>query len=86
MKVFMYKMLTSFHCVCVYFTVEVADADDNSHATMLEKGEVYDLTRPLEGDCKLELVKFEDDIGRTVSINYFCEEEMAIRNMGQDQI
>jgi threonyl-tRNA synthetase len=29
-------------------------------------GELYDLTRPLEGDCKLELFKFDSEEGRHV--------------------
>lgn len=29
-------------------------------------GELWDLTRPLEGDCHLRLYKFEDREGRTV--------------------
>lgn len=30
-------------------------------------GEVWDLDRPLEGDCKLELLKFDHNDAKTVS-------------------
>ena len=30
------------------------------------KEEIYDLHRPLEGDCTLELVGFDDKVGKTV--------------------
>ena len=29
-------------------------------------GELFDLDRPLEGDCQLQLVKFEEDEGQAV--------------------
>ena len=44
----------------------VADVDDCAESTACEKGEIYDLLRPLEGDCSLELLKFEDNLGKTV--------------------
>lgn len=31
-----------------------------------EEGELWDLTRPLEGNCKLWLLKFEDKGGKAV--------------------
>lgn len=39
------------------------DSDEEEEAT---KGQLWDLTRPLEGDCKLELIKFDDPSGRDV--------------------
>jgi len=33
---------------------------ENEGAEEINKGELWDLVRPLEGDCKLELLKFED--------------------------
>lgn len=32
-----------------------------------EEGELWDITRPLIGDCNLKLLKFEDPEGKTVS-------------------
>ena len=32
-------------------------------------GEVFDLDRPLEGDCKLELLKFDDKEGNIVILS-----------------
>jgi len=47
--------------------VEVADVDgDDDHHVHLDKGELYDLTRPFEGDCSIELLKFDDPLGKTV--------------------
>jgi threonyl-tRNA synthetase len=49
------------------FGGEVADVDgDDDHHIQLDKGELYDLTRPFEGDCSLELLKFDDPLGKTV--------------------
>ena len=33
-------------------------------------GKVWDLTRPLEGDCSLEYCSFEDPAGREVTSPY----------------
>lgn len=49
-------------------TVAIADssgfeedaADATAAVTVVNKGELWDLTRPLEGDCKLELLKFDE--------------------------
>jgi len=43
-------------------TVAVADSSgfDEGEGSAIDKGELWDLTRPLEGDCKLELLKFDD--------------------------
>ena len=45
-----------------------AVADDDSAAEIAQdtNGELYDLLRPLEGDCKLRLLTFEDDLGKMV--------------------
>lgn len=32
-------------------------------------GELWDLERPLEGDCTLELLKFEDELGKQTSLH-----------------
>jgi len=49
------------------FGGEVADVDgDDDHHVHLDKGELYDLTRPFEGDCSIELLKFDDPLGKTV--------------------
>eukprot|EP00512_Aurantiochytrium_limacinum_P002831 CAMPEP_0171496110 /NCGR_PEP_ID=MMETSP0958-20121227/6516_1 /TAXON_ID=87120 /ORGANISM="Aurantiochytrium limacinum, Strain ATCCMYA-1381" /LENGTH=823 /DNA_ID=CAMNT_0012030169 /DNA_START=31 /DNA_END=2502 /DNA_ORIENTATION=- len=45
--------------------VEIADSsgfedDDNDDEEEVNKGELWDMERPLEGDCKLELLKFGD--------------------------
>ncbi len=45
----------------------IVDAEeDDGHHPKVEQGEVYDLARPLEGDCSLELIKFDDPLGKTV--------------------
>lgn len=41
-----------------------AEADD--HHDQKEEGELIDLTRPLEGDCMLELLTFDDGKGKEV--------------------
>lgn len=33
-------------------------------------GELWDLERPLEGDCTLELLKFEDELGKQTSCTH----------------
>jgi len=47
--------------------IDVADVDDCAECTTVEKGEIYDLGRPLEGDCTLELISFDDPAGKTVT-------------------
>lgn len=47
--------------------IGIVDAEDESEtASKLEKGEIYDLTRPLEGDCHLELLNFDDPLAKNV--------------------
>ena len=41
---------------------ECCASDDHEE----EEGELWDLTRPLEGSCKLWLLKFEDKGGKAV--------------------
>jgi len=41
-----------------------ADAEDDEEEESESKGQLWDLTRPLEGNCKLELIKFDDVRGR----------------------
>jgi threonyl-tRNA synthetase len=36
------------------------EAAATASVTAINKGELWDLVRPLEGDCKLELLKFEE--------------------------
>lgn len=43
-----------------------AEADEEHVEKKLEDGELIDMTRPLEGDCTLELLNFEDLKGREV--------------------
>lgn len=42
-----------------------AEADDH-HEDKKEEGELIDLSRPLEGDCLLELLTFDDAKGKEV--------------------
>jgi len=44
--------------------MEDEDEDDESTATKLSR--LWDLTRPLEGDCSIELIKFDDPRGQQV--------------------
>ena len=54
--------------------IEIADVEeDDEHHPHLEKGELYDLTRPLEGDCSIELLKFDDPLAKTVHIAFLFE-------------
>lgn len=41
-----------------------ADGEDDEEEEEETKGQLWDLTRPLEGNCKLELIKFDDVRGR----------------------
>lgn len=43
--------------------VKTEEDDDNENE---EEGMLWDLTRPLEGSCKLWLLKFEDKGGKAV--------------------
>ena len=48
---------------------DIVDADKEDHASSesnSEKAEVWDLNRPLEGDCTLELLNFDDPVGKEV--------------------
>lgn len=40
-------------------------------------GELWDLDRPLEGDCSLELLKFEDEEGISI---VFCDDPLPIQH------
>ena len=44
-----------------YVKTEEKDSDDED-----EEGLLWDLTRPLEGNCKLWLLKFDDKGGKAV--------------------
>ncbi|CAE7457739.1 Tars1 [Symbiodinium natans] len=41
-----------------------ADGEEDEDEDEESNAELWDLTRPLEGSCKLELIKFDDDRGR----------------------
>ena len=43
---------------------------EQSDATLQAPGELWDLNRPLVGDCKLTLLKFDDPEAKTVSTEY----------------
>lgn len=45
-----------------YVKTEEKDSDDEDQ----EEGMLWDLTRPLEGSCKLWLLKFDDKGGKAV--------------------
>ena len=45
-----------------YVKTEEKDSDDEEE----EEGMLWDLTRPLEGSCKLWLLKFDDKGGKAV--------------------
>lgn len=45
-----------------YVETEEKDSDDEEQ----EEGMLWDLTRPLEGSCKLWLLKFDDKGGKAV--------------------
>jgi len=45
---------------------EMGGAGAAASAPKASKPELWDLTRPLEGNCRLELLKFEDKEGRMV--------------------
>lgn len=47
-------------CDCVYMIVCVCCM---SVCVLQVNGQLYDLERPLEGDCSLEILKFDDDEG-----------------------
>jgi len=61
-----------------------ADGEDDDEEDDDEKGELWDMTRPLEGDCTLELIKFSDDRGRNVFWHSSCHVMGAVleENMG----
>mmetsp|Transcript_49327 Transcript_49327/g.96772 ORF Transcript_49327/g.96772 Transcript_49327/m.96772 type:complete len:1017 (+) Transcript_49327:38-3088(+) len=42
-----------------------ADAYGDDHGDAPESGEAWDLMRPLEGDCKMRLCTFDDDLGKS---------------------
>eukprot|EP00945_MAST-04E_sp_MAST-4E-sp1_P008133 g8133.t1 len=46
--------------------VEMDDDMDEMLGDQEVKGELYDLTRPLEGDCTLRLLTFDDELGKMV--------------------
>ena len=46
--------------------VEMDDDMDEMVGDQDIKGELYDLTRPLEGDCTLRLLTFDDELGKMV--------------------
>jgi len=45
-----------------------SEDDDKNNNSKKEKGELWDLTRPLEGNCNIEILKFDsdDDAGKAV--------------------
>ena len=49
--------------ICV---VEGLDDDSNELETKDQETELYDLLRPLEGDCTLRLLTFDDELGKMV--------------------
>jgi threonyl-tRNA synthetase len=48
--------------------IVACDAEEDAPVAALaqEEGELWDVTRPLVGDCNLRLLKFEDPEGKTV--------------------
>lgn len=46
----------------------IAVDDDEEMAVEIKDGELWDLTRPLTGDCELQLLKFDDPVAKTVAI------------------
>ena len=46
--------------------VQVDDEADEGMVASLTEGELWDLTRPLVGDCKLTLLKYDDPESKTV--------------------
>lgn len=59
---------------------EIIDTDKEEHtsssSTNSEKPEIWDLNRPLEGDCTLELLNFDDPVGKEVH-NQFYQDLLA---------
>ena len=47
--------------------MQVDDEADEGIVANLAEGELWDLTRPLVGDCKLTLLKYDDPESKTVS-------------------
>ena len=47
--------------------VQVDDEADEGIVANLAEGELWDLTRPLVGDCRLTLLKYDDPESKTVS-------------------
>lgn len=45
---------------------EAASSKQNTQADGVQKGELWDLNRPLVGDCQLQLLKFEEAEAKTV--------------------
>ena len=48
--------------------MQVDDEADEGMVATLTEGELWDLTRPLVGDCKLTLLKYDDPESKTVSL------------------
>lgn len=45
--------------------LDIIDADEeDTHQKKKSPFELWDLSRPLEGDCSLELLKFDDPLGK----------------------
>jgi len=40
------------------------EQNDDPEFVLDHKAELYDLNRPLEGDCNLEILDFEDPLGK----------------------
>ena len=51
------------------------EPEDEANTSEKDKFELYDLSRPLEGDCNLELLDFEDPLGATVIYNRILKEK-----------
>ena len=55
----------SFLFTCIYFSFSQGLADNTVIAKV--NNSVWDLDRPLEEDCSLQLLKFDDDEAQAVS-------------------
>ena len=59
----------------------VAADEDEVHELELKSGEfeLWDMGRPLQGDCEIELVNFEDPAGKMVIIISFIQDILAFK-------